>query len=243
MKINCKIVKFVVVFVLTLSVSPVIACGSNMLNNMGNGQIEQPSAVRNGQGDSLSHFAENEEEFNLDCEEELPPITVVGYYNPGPLYFWMGSGIWWAYTHPGSGGGVPSNSVSDMKLKFCFTEGVFEAIKDYWPVLSTLSTVDSFLAVLEGANKMFVEAGLRDIKTYVSTRGMEHAAPAHGSQHFINWNQLNIRWENYGADIISGSGSANITEDEALPIFKKFMERNPDFDGVKDDPQPEVDCD
>ena len=153
----------------------------------------------------------------------------------------MRGGSWVYYTHAG-GGGTPSTLISDDKLDFCLIEGTFQAIYDNWPILSDISTVESYAETAAALQQLIYSGAIADIKSYVASGGVTHGPPQYGSNdNTINWYSLDINWLRYG----SWDGIGTMTTDDAIPYFAEFLRQQGLGDGTVDlqnDPDPTVDC-
>ncbi len=131
-----------------------------------------------------------------------------------------------------------------MNTLFCFAEGLFEAISGYWPIVSTVGTASSLLQITQDAERLLVLAALHDIKTYFASDGNMHSS-IYTSEHFVDWNELSISWENYG-DASSLMGNGSINNEDVFPFFQEFMQDIGtdviNLEDIMDDPQPNIGC-
>lgn len=216
-----------------------VACDEQQVQGSVGGETDNNNDNRNT---SSQGVVENSSMGQIQCVE-LPPITVTGYTIPGPLYFWMGGGVWLYYTHAG-GGGTSANAMTERKLDFCLVEGTLQAIYNHWPILSDVSTIESYAQTAAGIQKIIWGGAIEDIKVYFSSGGLMHGPPSYTSENSINWYELNIQWSKYG-DYPSGN---LITNKQAYPVFAKFLKEMDMGNGKVDlasgatDSQPSVSC-
>ncbi|MCB1582777.1 MAG: hypothetical protein KDI92_06920 [Xanthomonadales bacterium] len=233
--------KKLIFLMLTFSSFMAVACGENEIENVGGSTTD---GKKNEQANSelTASFSSDAE---IECVE-LPPITVTGYYNPGPVYYWMGGGSWLYFTYAGGGGGgTPSSQITDDKLDFCLVEGTLQAIYDNWPILGTVSAMQSYAQTATGIQRLIFAGAISDIKAYVASGGESHAPPQATSENTINWYDLNINWLNYAPSTGGWDGVGAMTDSDAIPYFAEFLKQMGLGDGTIDlnnDPSPTIGC-
>jgi len=193
----------------------------------------------------LSSANSNEQ---IQCEE-LPPITVTGYFNPGPFYYWMGGGSWVYYTHAG-GGGTSSSQISSAKLAYCEMKDKMYALVSALPITGDIVTGYS---LGQGSNhwaRATMSAVYQDIAAWI---GSDQRASIAYTNRMVNWSAANINWRIYD----NWSNNSNLNPSNLYPteanggaihIFANFLLQTGKGNGTvnlstaNQDPQPHIDC-
>jgi hypothetical protein len=183
---------------------------------------------------------------------DLPPMVVSGYYNPGPSYFWMGSARFYHYSHGGSGGGTPANSITPAKLKFCELKDNLNALVSALPVIGTANSGYSVAQSSLNLYSATIDAGFNDIVSFIRDGQRNPPQYTGGIVDWytadIDWNQYNS-WQSNPPPIYNQSNSYPTKGNGgALNVFANFLHQIGQGSGNVDqlladkDPQPEIDC-
>ncbi|VAW46457.1 hypothetical protein MNBD_GAMMA02-1319 [hydrothermal vent metagenome] len=231
---------------LTFSSFLVFACPEEDPQSVGgpvtDGNSSSTTSGRSANSLSRGFASSSSGDANLDCN---PPYDVTAYGYPGPGWSWAGSFTWTFIGSSSGGGGNNAVVPSPDKLKFCFLEGVLASIKGYWPVLGTVTTVQSLLDIAESTERLIILAALHDIKGYFSSVLESHPAPTYTSQNFVGWAGLGIKWELYG-DYPSIAANGSFNNADVFPFFQQFNQQmggdDLQFEDIMPNPQPHIDC-
>jgi len=137
-----------------------------------------------------------------------------------------------------TGGGTPPESPTPEKLDYCEALDELNAFLSSLPITGTAATGYSIAELSAGIFRNILLAAYRDITTFISS-GVH---PDHYGNGVIQWNEVNINWNDYNN--WPGIGVPNSRNGGAQHIFANFVETVGAGNGssILTDPQPDADC-